>query len=180
MEKDIFMKDFEKRMEKKERLARGNSDKNGSSLPDYKEFLEKTKTGKPSFDIYVELLSREMQAYDGTDPYKKDALKDLDNKADSFLRRHAGISYKDFLRQSRPETFTENDYGSLPERKNLKRRLFEHRTRLYLSSLEVFEKSGFDVSELLPEIQKSRIPFLKKEKDEPTFREIMKVLQRKD
>lgn len=177
-EKDIFGKalpyDMGKDKPKYDLLERDDS----PSL-NYENFLKRTKTGNPSFDAYVESLSREMQKYDEADPYKNDALKDITDRADSFLKRHAGISYEDFLRQSKPETFTENDYGSLPERKNLRRRLFEHRARLYLASLEDFEQRGYDVSELLPEIQKSIIPYLKKERDEPTFREIMKVLQGK-
>src|SRR3989344_8020996 len=178
-EKDIFNRESHSGM--------GNGDKPEYDLPkrdytpslDYRDFLNKAKTGKPSFDAYVESLSREMQTYDEADPYKKDALKEITNKADAFLKRHAGISYENFLRQSKPETFTENDYGSLPERKNLRRRLFEHRARLYLSALDDFESRGYDVLELLPEIQQSTIPYLKKERDEPTFREIMKVLQGK-
>ncbi len=175
--KDIFGKVLYCSMGKEDKPKDLPKGEDGLSF-DYKRFLEITKTGNYSFDAYVELLSREMQIYDGVDPYEKDALKSITDKADSFLKRHAGISYDDFLRQSNPEIFTENDFGKLPEGKNLRRRLFEHRARLYLSSLEDFEQRGHDVSKLLPEIQQSTIPYLKKEKDEPTFREIMKVLQR--
>ena len=164
-------------MEKEDKPEYELPKKNDDSSLDYRNFLIKAKTGKPSFDTYVELLSREMQTYDEADPYKKDALRSITNKADAFLRRHGGISYEDFLRQSNPETITESDYGNRPERKNLRRILFEHRARLYLSSLEEFEQRGYDVSELLPEIQQSTIPYLKKEGHEPTFKEIMKVLK---
>lgn len=178
-EKDIFGKALHYSMGKEDKPKYDLPKRDDSLSLDYKNFLDKTKTGKPSFDAYVESLSREMQAYDESNPYLKDSLRGITDKADSFLRRHADMSYEDFLRQSKPETFTENDYGNLPERKNLRRRLFEHRARLYLSSLEDFEQRGYDVSEVLPEIQESTIPYLKKERDEPTFREIMKVLQGK-
>ena len=62
---------------------------------EYRNFLERTKIGKPSFDAYVESLSQEMQTYDAINPYKKDALKEITNKADAFLRRHVKISYED-------------------------------------------------------------------------------------
>jgi hypothetical protein len=178
-EKDIFGKALHYSMGKEDKPKYDLSKREDTPSLDYGDFISKAKTGKPSFDAYVESLSGEMQTYDGADPYKKDALKGITDKADAFLKRHAGISYEDFLRQSKPETFTENDYGKLPERKNLRRRLFEHRARLYLSSLEDFEQRGYDLHELLPEIQQSTIPYLKKERDEPTFREIMKVLQGK-
>jgi hypothetical protein len=119
-----------------------------------------------------------MQVYDSIDPYQKNPLKLITNKADSFLRRHANMSYKDFLEKSNPEEFVDNDYGSLPRGKNLKRRLFEHRTMFYLSALEDSEKKGHNLKKLLSEIRESTIPFIKKEKDEPTFREILKVLNR--
>jgi|TARA_B100000315_G_C14474957_1_gene540168 hypothetical protein len=178
-EKDIFGKASHYGMGKEDKPKYDLPKGDDSPSLDYKNFLDEAKTGKPSFDAYVESLSREMQAYDGADPYKKNSLNEITDKADAFLRRHTGINYEDFLRQSKPETFTENDYGNLPERKNLRRRLFEHRARLYLSSLEDFEQRGYNVGEVLPEIQESTIPYLKKERDEPTFREIMKVLQGK-
>jgi len=179
-EKDIFGKVLYCGVETKDKFKEYDLPKRDGSLSfDYMVFLTKAKTGEFPFDAYVEFLAREMQTYDKADPYKKDALKEMNDKADAFLRRHAGISYEYFLRQSKPETFTENDYGNLPERKNLRRRLFEHRARLYLSSLEDCEQNGFDILKLLPQIQESTIPYIKKERDEPTFREIMKVLKGK-
>ena len=65
-----------------------------------------------------------MQTYDGVDPYVSDPLKPFTDKADDFLRSHAGTSYKSFLRRARPEEFTENDFGKLPDKKKLRKRLF--------------------------------------------------------
>ncbi len=146
----------------------------------YRDFLERTKTGNQSFDAYLESLSREMQIFDSIDPYKMNALVPLTNKADAFLRKHAGISYEDFLRQAKPEDFTGNDYGSLPEKRNLRRRLFKHRSMLYLSALEDAERRGYNLKELLQEVEQRTIPYLKKERDEPTFQEILKVLGKKN
>lgn len=143
---------------------------------DYRAFLERSKTGNPSFDAFVEALYGEMQIYDEIDPYKRDPLKPITDKADDFLRRHAGISYISFLRQAKPEGFTENDFGKLPEEKNLRRRLFNHRAMLYLAALEDSEKMGHDIDKVLQEVKEGKIPYIKRESDEPTFREILRVL----
>ena len=178
-EKNIFGKALHHSMGKQDKPGYDPPERENTLSLDYKDFLERTKTGKPSFDAYIESLAQEMQAYDSTDPYKKDALRSITDKADSFLRRHADISYEDFLRQANPDEFTENDYGNLPQRKNLRRRLFEHRARLYLSALDDCEKRGYRLNELLSGIEEATIPYLKKEKDEPTFKEILRVLGRK-
>jgi hypothetical protein len=175
-EKNISSKESNYNMGKKDDLPK----RDDSPSLDYADFLNKTKTGKFPFDIYVELLAQEMQAYDSIDPYKKDALKSITDKADSFLIRHAEISYEDFLKQSNSDEFNTNDYGNLPKRKNLRKRLFEHRSRLYLSSLDDYEKKGYNIVDLLPEVENATIPYLKKERDEPTFQEILKVLGKKD
>ena len=147
----------------------------GKSL-DYRIFLEKSKVGNTSFDAYIDELSNEMQIFDSINPYKKDPLRPITDKADAFLKRHAGISYKSFLSQSKPEEFSENDYGKLPEKRNLKKRLFEHRSMFYLSALENCEQKGYDIDDILREVERGTIPFIKKEQNEPTFREILKVL----
>ena len=157
-----------------------NPDGEDESGVHYRNFLEKSKSGIPSFDTYMLCLSRAMQDYDLIDPHAIDALKPLTDKADAFLKRHAGISYQDFLRQSRPEDFVGNDYGKLPPRRNLRRRLFRHRTMLYLAALEDYEKLRHDVGEVLTEIRKRKIPYLKKELNEPTLEEILNVLRKKN
>ena len=147
--------------------------------PNYQDFLEITRTEKPSLGAYIKALCREMQIFDGIDPYVKNPLNVITDKADAFLRRHAGISYEDFLMQAKPETFTENDFGDLPDKKKLRRRLFEHRARLYLSALEDVEKEGHNIDELLRDIEEATIPYIKRERYEPTFQEILRVLRKK-
>jgi competence CoiA-like predicted nuclease len=148
-EKYIFGKAFDYDMGKEDKPKYDLSKSDDSPSLDYENFLDKTKTGKPSFDAYVESLSGEMQIYDGADPYKKDALKGITDKADAFLKRHAGISYEDFLRQSKPETFTENDYENLPERT----RYFERDVSTGLAALADIEDEGYDVGEVLRELK---------------------------
>lgn len=85
--------------------------------PIYEQFLKRTKTGNASFDAYVEALANEMIAYDWLDPFKKNALESFIQKADAFLQRHTGMDYAAFLKQAKPETFTQEDYENLPPKK---------------------------------------------------------------
>ena len=156
--------------------AGGSSQENSF---DYQTFLNNSFTGNPFFDAFITELSGEMQIYDGINPYVLDALRPLITKADSFLRRHAHMSYEEFLKRSKPETFTKSDYGILPAKKNLKRRLFEHRSLLYLSSLDDCERLGHTIDDILLAIKHGVIPTIKKELNEPTFEEILAVLGKK-
>jgi len=149
-EKDIFGKALHYSIGEKDEPKYDLPKREDTPSLDYKNFLDKTKTGKPSFDAYVESLSREMQTYDGVDPYKKDALKGITDKADAFLRRHASISYGDFLRHSKPETFTENDYGNLQPQE--RRRCFEREFAIRFAALEDIEKEGYEIDEVLREL----------------------------
>jgi len=148
--------------------------------PNYDDILRRVKCGEPSFDVFVEALYATMQRYDAIDPSKKDPLKPIRDRADGFLRGHAGISYESFLRQAKPEEFTENDFGTLPKKKNLRRRLFDHRAMLYLAALDDTVKQGYDLDSILAEVRKREIPYIKKEANEPTFKEILKVLGKLD
>ncbi len=113
---------------------------------DCKGFSRRAK-GRPSFDAYIRSLSREMQTYKVADTHKKDALRRITEKADFFLRRHAGISYENFLRQSQPETFTDNEYRNLePEERRV---YFERESSVKLSALADVEEKGYDVVEIL-------------------------------
>jgi hypothetical protein len=177
--KDIFDKGLSHGMGEKDEHEEMLPKRADTSNLEYSLF-ERTKTGEPSFNAYVESLSQEMQTYDAIDPYKKNPLKEITDKADAFLRRHANISYEDFLRQAKPEDFTGNDYGKLPAKRNLRRRLFTHRAMLYLSALEDCEKKGHDIKYILREVEQGTIPYIKKERDEPTFQEILRVLRKKN
>ena len=78
--------------------AGGSSQENSF---DYQTFLNNSFTGNPFFDAFITELSGEMQIYDGINPYVLDALRPLITKADSFLRRHAHMSYEEFLKRSK-------------------------------------------------------------------------------
>ncbi len=145
---------------------------------DPKDLFEEFKIGDRFFDAYLSSISLNMKLYDSIDPYKKGALKPITDKADSFLMRHSGISFEQFLRKSNPEEFIDEDFGELPKKKNLRRRLFEHRTRLYLSALEDCENLGIDINEILLRVRVGKIPYLKKNSDEPSFKEILKTLKK--
>ena len=86
---------------------------------------------------------------------KKYTLKDMTDKADSFLRRHAGISYENFLMQSQPETFTENNYGNLETDK--KREYFEKQSAVYLTALAEFEERGYNIETILAKLKNKNI-----------------------
>lgn len=47
---------------------------------------------------------------------------------------------------------------------------------LYLSALEDCERKNCDLGEILRETRRGTIPYLKKEPDEPTFQEILRIL----
>ena len=178
-EKDKLDKTTYHCMDGEENPKRDCPKREGTPSLDYATFSANTKTGNPSFDAFIDALSREMQLYDSLDPYGKNALNPLTDKADAFLRRHANITYADFLKQAKPDRFTGNDYGKLPDRKNLRERLFAHRAMLYLSSLDDCESNGHDLSAVLREVEQETIPHLKKETDEPTFQEILRILGKK-
>ncbi len=149
----------------------------------YDKFLRKAKRGDPEYDRYLEHLVREMKEYDQMNPLAGDSLKSFIQKSDSFLKHFRGISYADFVKHANPRKFKTNDFRYLPDSGNLKKRLFEHRARLYLSALKDYaEEVNYDsnkIRRLLDKIASSTIPYLKKEKDEPTFLTILRTLNNK-
>ena len=130
------------------------------------------------FDRYVRKIYETEEALHRVDPYEKKPLKALTDKVNRFLQRHAGLNYEEFVRRVNPCDFNENDYSLMPK-KALKRRLFDHRAYLYLCALDDCEREGANIELLLQRISEERIPFLKKEQNEPTFNAIL-VACRKD
>ncbi len=118
---------------------------------DTEDFLKRTQKGHLSFDAYVEILFKEIQKCN-LDLYK--------SKANAFLKKNVGISYEDFLRQAKPEEITEMMYGKInpQDRKDL----FARKTSLYLSALYDVEEKGYDVKEVLDELEEMKILELKK------------------
>ena len=154
-----------------------NEDNSEERKHSYEVFKEQTKTGNPSFDAYIDVLVGVMHEYGAINPYQgKSCLTSFITKADAFLQRHASLTYETFLKQAKPEEFTTDDYGILPDKKRLKIRAFEHRTLLHLCALEECEQQGLNLEEILQQIRTHNIPSLKHEPEEPSFNEILKVL----
>lgn len=65
------------------------------------------------------------------------------NKADSFLKRHAGINYKEFL----------GEY----EKGDLMKKPSENKALFYLSALEDIENGGFNLEGFLDELKKNTL-----------------------
>jgi len=112
-------------------------------------FLERTKTGKPSSDASVEALQDN----------KRNIPKALYDKADAFLRKHSGISYEEFLRQTNPEEFTGNDYRNLEPQE--RRRRFERYAASHLVVLADVEEKGYDVGVVFERLEEENIEVLK-------------------
>ena len=130
------------------------------------------------FDRYVRKIYETEEALQRVDPYEKKPLRALTDKVNGFLQRHAGLNYEEFVRRVNPYNFNGSDYSIMPK-KALKRRLFDHRAYLYLCALDDCEREGANIELLLQRISEERIPFLKKEQNEPTFNAIL-VACRKD
>ena len=167
-EKDIFGKAVHYSM--------GNEDKPKYSLPkkdeasslDYKDFLNKAKTGKPSFDAYVDYLLKRKDKPEIEDTYR----------IDDFLKRKINMNYEDFVDYSKPEEIEENSYG-LFKRKSIRRSLFKSKSREYLEALCDLEERGEDIQLVLDDIREEYVPTLKKHKGkEPTFEAIYAVLKK--
>ncbi len=146
-----------------------NKENIDSLTSNYNDYLNNNKTGKASFDSFLELLLENKKELEVE--YSK-ANKLQDKKANSFLEKHLNISYSTFVDKSKPETFHNHSYA-LINRGGIKRSLFDARAKLYLSTLNDFEKSGGDLNKVLGEIREEEVPFIKKAKErEPTFEAI--------
>lgn len=147
-----------------------------SHSPNHRHSSEKDRY-QAEFDRYVRMIYATEEALHRVDPYEKEPLKTLTDKVNSFLQRHTGLSYEEFVRRANPYDFDKNDYSIMPK-KALKRRLFDHRAYLYLCALDDCEREGANIELLLQRISEERIPFLKKEPDEPTFDAILAVCKK--
>jgi len=167
-EKDIFDKALHYSMGEKDEPKYDLPNEDDSPSLDYKNFLDKTKTGKPSFDAYVEsLLER-----------KGKPESDDNSRIDEFLRRNTGMNYEDFVDYSKPEEIEENSYG-LFKRKSIRRSLFKSKSRAYLEALCDLEERGEDIQSVLDDIRGEYVPTLKKhEGKEPTLEAIYAVLKK--
>ena len=167
-EKDIFGKALHYGMGKEDKPKYDLSEKDDSPSLDYKDFLDKIKTGKPSFDAYVEFLLKRKRKPESDDNYR----------IDEFLRRNTDMNYEDFVNYARPEEIEENSYG-LFKRKSIRRSLFKSRTKEYLAALCDLEERGKDIQSVLEDIRTGKIPTLKDEGErEPTFEAIYSVLKK--
>jgi len=144
----------------------------------YADFLKRALKGDLYFDCFLGHLVNEMMAYDKINPYIENPLKPLNDKVNAFLQRHVGISYLEFVDQTKPEDFEEEDFEFLPRKKNLRRRLFDFRARLVIAALADTEKQGLNLEEILDAIKDETIPLIKREKEEPTFKAILKILRK--
>ncbi|VVB79462.1 Uncharacterised protein [uncultured archaeon] len=148
-----------------ERTAEGSSHS-------YDHFIERSKTGNSDFDRYLTAYACAADSLrkNPQDPYTM-------QEAERFLRRHAEVSYKEFVDRCHPERIEAESYGLLQKGK-LRRDLFERRALLYLCALEIFEEEGGNIEEILERIRKSKTPPIKNSRQEPTFEAIYKLLKR--
>ena len=107
---------------------------------------------------------------------KPNTLKEVIREADNFLRMHVGRSYNDFVQQIDAETLTGYSYDDI-HLKSRKMRLFEQRAASYLYALSKCEKTGYDVGDVLLQIREKTIPHHGKARDEPAFKEILRLLR---
>ncbi|MEK6950242.1 MAG: hypothetical protein AABX13_00775 [Nanoarchaeota archaeon] len=115
--------------------------------------------------------------FDTVNPYSPQPLKPYLDKADSFLRRHAGISYEELLRQVNPATL-EGGYYDLLTKDSLKRKLFNYRARVYLAALQRCEEEGLNLEEIITTVRTVRLPLIKKEEKEAAFEIIFNLLKK--
>ena len=97
----------------------------------------------------------------------------IGKKVSDFLQKHMGMNYKEFVEEANPYGFEEVEFSNTE--KSIKRRLFDYKAYLYLSALEECEKEGIDINLLIKKIGREKIPYLKPDKNEPTFNRIVKI-----
>ncbi len=155
----------------------GSKPKEHTTLsPHSLDYLKKIQTGKPDFDVYLGFILLNKEKSETSGP--KRAVGGDNKRIDSFLRKHSGLSYQDFVEQSKPEKINRNSYGLL-KRGAIRRSLFESRSRLYLLALCDYEEQCGDIGKVLEDIRLRYVPIVKKTRGtEPTFDAIYLVLKR--
>lgn len=152
-------------------------DCDNSTREEYKKVIEikarnkgyiATKTGDRELDIFGEEIARFMGMWDGVNPYSKDPLKPIYNRAMRFLQRHSKISYSDLVKGVNYDGLEEGDFALLQKR-GLRKRLFDYRAVLYLAALDSCEERGLNPEEVMKQVQDAQIRPIKKQQHEPTF-----------
>ncbi|MEK6936593.1 MAG: hypothetical protein AABW58_00820 [Nanoarchaeota archaeon] len=143
-----------------------------------KEPIKGMEIEDSSITDYLNYVDQALNFFESVDTRKPEPFKPYLDKADKFLRKHAGISYEDFLNLTDAAQIQEDDFALLPK-DNLRRRLFVFRARAYLSALEIFENQHpeIDIKDLLKKIKQAKIPGLKKGEKEPVLEKIIEVLK---
>ena len=110
----------------------GSSKIKGEGSLDYTGPSEGSAPKETPLEVFLAKVNLHSRAYGSKDHEMKEPQKMI-NKLDAFIRKHTGVSYEEFLRDSKPEDFTENDYQHLssPEEKKA---LFDKRIKTYLSA----------------------------------------------
>jgi len=143
----------------------------------YSEVLREQKTGDEALDTFIDELADAMDFFTTVNPYTPNPLKPYLDKADTFLRKYAGIGYRQFLQRTNPKTLKGDDFD-LAAKTGLKKKLFQERAELYLAALDSCDKAGINIAELVTKIRKVRILPIKKDEIEPVFEKIIEALER--
>lgn len=151
--------------------------------PSYSEYLVTCMTciredgpTDPTLDLLRTRVEHWARFSNSIDPYGKEPLQTLYDAVNSFLQRHAKISYNDFRGQCKPWEWTEDSYG-LFGRGSIRRSLFDHRARLLLAALSDCEEMGIALSDLLRVLTECPIPTISQTPSEPTVQAIAAVLR---
>lgn len=136
------------------------------------------KTGGESQNnlaTYVQKMAETLRYLHNVDPYRMNPLKPLNDKVDEVLKKYAGVNFREFVLQTKPEKIEHEEYNEMPNG-SLKYRLFEHRAKLHLAAIHDCEKMGMEINELLKDVRDNTIPYIKETKNEPTFDAILRVM----
>ena len=89
-----------------------------------------TQSADPDLNHFIIAVAEAMAFNKLLDININEPKKQLEDKIDRFLNNYIGISYSDFFKGIDYEAIKGNDYSILSKR-NIKRRLFNYRARLY-------------------------------------------------
>ncbi|MEK6813088.1 MAG: hypothetical protein AABX86_03165 [Nanoarchaeota archaeon] len=129
----------------------------------------------PAMDQFLRAFVEAMVFWETVNVYTLNPTKTFDKLVSDFLEKNTGKKYREFRREAQAYKMHANDYGKVA-RKGLRGKLFDYRSKLYLSALAAVTAKGADLEKLLNMVQDAIILPIKKEKKEPTFEYIYKVL----